>query len=160
MCLLIMCAVRFRVIDVCRDCSYHLYFTSLLLSHPHMHPRILNTGAIAIAPLPIKGWGQKPGSASLPFFGIQPVLLSQDGKVRTRGGVKTSVYLSAGVCFLEEVWCPLSDFPHSLLAPSRNLPALPKGSSPSSLPGQAPFAQSTAITSGWSKYIFPSKASI
>uniref|UniRef100_I2CQN9 Acetyl-coenzyme A synthetase n=1 Tax=Nannochloropsis gaditana (strain CCMP526) TaxID=1093141 RepID=I2CQN9_NANGC len=38
------------------------------------------TGAIAIAPLPIKGWGQKPGSASLPFLGIEPVLLSQDGK--------------------------------------------------------------------------------
>ena len=55
---------------------------------------VCNTGAIAIAPLPIKGWGQKPGSASLPFFGIQPVLLSQDGKVRVgcmRMGV-VSVY--------------------------------------------------------------------
>lgn len=53
-------------------------------SHSYAQSRVFcNTGAIAIAPLPIKGWGQKPGSASLPFFGIQPVLLSQDGKVRT-----------------------------------------------------------------------------
>merc|ERR1719188_474047 len=38
------------------------------------------TGAISIAPLPAKGWGQKPGSAMLPFFGIQPVLLTPEGK--------------------------------------------------------------------------------
>jgi hypothetical protein len=56
-----------------------------IIASPHTHAHshtFCNTGAIAIAPLPIKGWGQKPGSASLPFFGIQPVLLSQDGKVR------------------------------------------------------------------------------
>jgi len=29
-----------------------------------------------IAPLPCKGWPQKPGSATLPFFGVQPALLS------------------------------------------------------------------------------------
>jgi len=38
------------------------------------------TGAISIAPLPAKGWAQKPGSAMRPFFGIQPVLLDPKGK--------------------------------------------------------------------------------
>ena len=33
-----------------------------------------------IAPLPVKGWGQKPGSVSLPFFGVQLALLTHDGK--------------------------------------------------------------------------------
>merc|ERR1711862_122831 len=32
------------------------------------------------APLPTKGWAQKPGSAMLPFFGIQPVLLTPEGQ--------------------------------------------------------------------------------
>lgn len=40
------------------------------------------TGAIAIAPLPVKGWGQKPGSASLPFLGMAPVLLDMSGALR------------------------------------------------------------------------------
>jgi len=38
------------------------------------------TGGISIAPLPAKGWSQKPGSAMRPFFGIQPVLLDPEGK--------------------------------------------------------------------------------
>ena len=29
------------------------------------------TGGIMIAPLPLEGWEQKPGSASFPFFGVQ-----------------------------------------------------------------------------------------
>ena len=37
------------------------------------------TGAILLTPLP-GAWGLKPGSATLPFFGVQPVLL--DDKVR------------------------------------------------------------------------------
>ncbi|KAL1529848.1 hypothetical protein AB1Y20_000779 [Prymnesium parvum] len=38
------------------------------------------TGGIMIAPLPLEGWAQKPGSASLPFFGVQPVLITPEGK--------------------------------------------------------------------------------
>lgn len=34
------------------------------------------TGAHMIAPLP-GVWPQKPGSASLPFFGVDPVLLNE-----------------------------------------------------------------------------------
>mmetsp|Transcript_47025 Transcript_47025/g.60446 ORF Transcript_47025/g.60446 Transcript_47025/m.60446 type:complete len:702 (+) Transcript_47025:14-2119(+) len=33
------------------------------------------TGAHVIAPLPLKGWNMKPGSASLPSYGMQPCLL-------------------------------------------------------------------------------------
>lgn len=33
-----------------------------------------------ISPLPLKGWGQKPGSASRPFFGVQPVLITPEGE--------------------------------------------------------------------------------
>jgi len=39
------------------------------------------TGGIMIAPLPTKGWDQKPGCASLPFFGVEPVVLTADGTV-------------------------------------------------------------------------------
>jgi len=38
------------------------------------------TGGIMISPQPIKGFDEKPGSASLPFFGIEPVLLTSEGK--------------------------------------------------------------------------------
>mmetsp|Transcript_310 Transcript_310/g.418 ORF Transcript_310/g.418 Transcript_310/m.418 type:complete len:756 (+) Transcript_310:143-2410(+) len=38
------------------------------------------TGSIMISPQPVKGFGQKPGSATLPFFGVQPTLLDKDGK--------------------------------------------------------------------------------
>ena len=38
------------------------------------------TGGIMIAPLPLEGWEQKPGSASFPFFGVQPVLITPEGK--------------------------------------------------------------------------------
>ncbi len=38
------------------------------------------TGGIMITPLP-GAIGQKPGSATLPFFGVQPVLLTNEGKV-------------------------------------------------------------------------------
>lgn len=37
------------------------------------------TGGIMITPLP-GAWSLKPGSATLPFFGVQPVVLDQDGK--------------------------------------------------------------------------------
>jgi len=37
------------------------------------------TGGIMITPLPVEGWGQKPGSATFPFFGVQPVLITPDG---------------------------------------------------------------------------------
>ena len=33
-----------------------------------------------ITPLPVEGWDQKPGCASLPFFGVQPVLITAEGK--------------------------------------------------------------------------------
>eukprot|EP00457_Paulinella_chromatophora_P001748 gb/GEZN01001750.1/.p1 GENE.gb/GEZN01001750.1/~~gb/GEZN01001750.1/.p1 ORF type:complete len:892 (+),score=89.81 gb/GEZN01001750.1/:341-2677(+) len=33
------------------------------------------TGAVMITPLPVEGWAQKPGSATLPFFGVQPAIL-------------------------------------------------------------------------------------
>jgi len=38
------------------------------------------TGGIMIAPLPVEGWAQKPGSATFPFFGVQPVLITPEGK--------------------------------------------------------------------------------
>ena len=38
------------------------------------------TGAHMISPMPTKGWGLKPGSASLPSFGVQPALLDPQGK--------------------------------------------------------------------------------
>jgi len=37
------------------------------------------TGGILIAPLP-GGWGQKPGSATLPFFGVEPAVLNEKGE--------------------------------------------------------------------------------
>ena len=37
------------------------------------------TGAIMISPLPVAGMDQVPGSATLPFFGVQPVLLDAQG---------------------------------------------------------------------------------
>jgi len=38
------------------------------------------TGSIILTPLP-GAWGQKPGSATFPFFGIKPVLLDNDANV-------------------------------------------------------------------------------
>merc|ERR1719327_2635024 len=32
-----------------------------------------------ITPLPVKGWDLKPGSATFPFFGVQPCLLTPEG---------------------------------------------------------------------------------
>jgi hypothetical protein len=37
------------------------------------------TGAAMITPLPY-AWATKPGSATLPFFGVQPVLLTDKGE--------------------------------------------------------------------------------
>lgn len=37
------------------------------------------TGAAMITPLPF-AWDTKPGSATLPFFGVQPVLLTDKGE--------------------------------------------------------------------------------
>jgi acetyl-CoA synthetase len=45
------------------------------------------TGGILITPLP-GATPTKPGSATLPFFGIKPVLLDDDGKVVEGNGVK------------------------------------------------------------------------
>ena len=53
------------------------------------------TGGIMIAPLP-GATPQKPGSATLPFFGVKPVLLTPDGR-RIEGP-------GAGVLCLEEPW--------------------------------------------------------
>ena len=33
-----------------------------------------------ITPLPVGGWLQKPGSATLPSFGVEPVILDSDGR--------------------------------------------------------------------------------
>ena len=55
------------------------------------------TGGILITPLP-GAWGTKPGSATLPFFGIQPVILEpESGKELT----KTA---SSGVLAISEPW--------------------------------------------------------
>jgi len=45
------------------------------------------TGGILITPLPA-AIPQKPGSATLPFFGIQPVILDQEGKEKDGNGVE------------------------------------------------------------------------
>jgi acetyl-CoA synthetase len=39
------------------------------------------TGGIMIAPLP-GAWPLKPGSATLPFLGVEPVVLDQEGKAQ------------------------------------------------------------------------------
>ena len=55
------------------------------------------TGGILITPLP-GAWGTKPGSATLPFFGIQPVILEpESGKELT----KTA---SSGVLAISHPW--------------------------------------------------------
>ena len=38
------------------------------------------TGGIMITPLPTEGFIQKPGCASRPFFGVQPVVITPEGK--------------------------------------------------------------------------------
>jgi acetyl-CoA synthetase len=38
------------------------------------------TGGIMISPLPTAGYTQKPGCASLPFFGVQPTVITPEGK--------------------------------------------------------------------------------
>jgi acetyl-CoA synthetase len=50
------------------------------------------TGGILIAPLP---WAvpPKPGSATLPFFGIEPVLVDEEGKVLTGNDVRGNLCL-------------------------------------------------------------------
>ena len=39
------------------------------------------TGGIMITPLPCANWRMKPGSATLPFFGVQPALITEKGEV-------------------------------------------------------------------------------
>ena len=39
------------------------------------------TGGIMITPLPCADWRMKPGSATLPFFGVQPALITEKGEV-------------------------------------------------------------------------------
>jgi len=38
------------------------------------------TGGHMITPQPLDGWTMKPGSATLPFFGVQPAILDSEGK--------------------------------------------------------------------------------
>lgn len=38
------------------------------------------TGAQMLNPLPVEGWDMKPGSATRPFFGVQPVVLDEAGE--------------------------------------------------------------------------------
>jgi len=53
------------------------------------------TGGILITPLP-GAWGLKPGSATLPFFGVKPVLLTPEGQRIDGPG--------SGVLCIEEPW--------------------------------------------------------
>jgi acetyl-CoA synthetase len=53
------------------------------------------TGGILITPLP-GAWGLKPGSATLPFFGVKPKLLTAEGQPIDGPG--------AGVLCIEEPW--------------------------------------------------------
>jgi acetyl-CoA synthetase len=53
------------------------------------------TGGILITPLP-GAWGLKPGSATLPFFGVKPVMLTPEGKRIDGPG--------AGVLCIEQPW--------------------------------------------------------
>jgi len=53
------------------------------------------TGGILITPLP-GAWGLKPGSATLPFFGVKPVMLTPEGQ-RIEGP-------GSGVLCIEEPW--------------------------------------------------------
>jgi acetyl-CoA synthetase len=39
------------------------------------------TGGIMMTPLPVKDWLMKPGSCTLPFFGIQPALITEKGDI-------------------------------------------------------------------------------
>jgi acetyl-CoA synthetase len=66
------------------DCYHHVRYHEVV---GNKHCPIADTwwqtetGAVMIAPLPVRGWGQKPGSATMPFFGVQPALLTAEGKV-------------------------------------------------------------------------------
>jgi acetyl-CoA synthetase len=53
------------------------------------------TGGILITPLP-GAWGLKPGSATLPFFGVKPVMLTPEGKPIDGPGT--------GVLCIEQPW--------------------------------------------------------
>jgi acetyl-CoA synthetase len=53
------------------------------------------TGGILITPLP-GAWGLKPGSATLPFFGVKPVMLTPEGQRIDGPG--------AGVLCIEQPW--------------------------------------------------------
>ncbi len=55
------------------------------------------TGGILITPLP-GAWGTKPGSATLPFFGVKPVILSPES-----GQVITDT-VASGVLAIEKPW--------------------------------------------------------
>jgi acetyl-CoA synthetase len=50
-----------------------------------------------ITPLPVAGWSQKPGSATLPSFGVQPVILDTEGKEITTPE-------AAGLLAIKEPW--------------------------------------------------------
>ncbi|PJZ27052.1 acetate--CoA ligase [Leptospira hartskeerlii] len=53
------------------------------------------TGAIMISPLP-GAIAQKPGSATLPFFGVQPVLLDDEGKeINSKGEVSGNLAIKS-----------------------------------------------------------------
>ncbi len=54
------------------------------------------TGGIMITPLP-GAWGTKPGSATLPFFGVKPVVVDENGKELEGNGV-------SGILTISQPW--------------------------------------------------------
>ncbi|PJZ69991.1 acetate--CoA ligase [Leptospira perolatii] len=53
------------------------------------------TGAIMISPLP-GAFSLKPGSATLPFFGVQPILVDENGKeIQTKGEVSGNLCMKS-----------------------------------------------------------------
>jgi acetyl-CoA synthetase len=54
------------------------------------------TGGIMITPLP-GAWGTKPGSATLPFFGVKPVVVDEQGKELDGNGV-------SGILTISQPW--------------------------------------------------------
>ena len=54
------------------------------------------TGGIMITPLP-GAWGTKPGSATLPFFGVKPVVVDEQGNELTGNGV-------SGILTISQPW--------------------------------------------------------
>lgn len=58
------------------------------------------TGAHVLAPLP-GVWPAKPGSATLPFFGVQPAMVNEQVSIG-------KLLLVFNLCYPALVWCPAS----------------------------------------------------